>query len=422
MNKVSIAGKLIAIAAIIGLIFLLILSRQLWEHVDAGEIVVIQYPNGNLNVVTSPGIPMQWFGSVEHFRRSSQFSFNEDASALTTRFNDGAHGYFKGSMRIDLPENREQIIDLYRTYRTSDAVQRELVGQNIGKAVYMVGPLMSSKESYSDRRNELISDIEDQAINGIYKTVPKDVEVDDPITQAKKWVRAVEVQKDKTGTVLRQEVSPVQRFGVHLYNLAITNIRYDDVVEKQIEAQQQAIMQVQTAMAKSREAEQQALTIAKQGEAKAAEARWEQETIKAREVTKAQQEAAVMQTNAERDKKVAELGAERDKNVADLARQSAEFTKAQQIALGQGEAERKKLAMAANGALELKLNAWLEAQKFWANSLSNYRGNLVPLMVTGGGGGAATQSNGFNTFMELIGAKQAADLVLDMKMQGQEKR
>lgn len=422
MNKVSIAGKLTAIAAIIGLFLLLILSKQLFEHVDAGEVVVIQYPSGNLNVVTSPGYAMQWFGSVEHFRRSSQFTFSGEQEAIKTRFNDGAHGYIQGSMRIDLPESRDRIVDLYRTYRTARAIERELVGQNISKAVYMVGPLMSSKESYSDRRNELISDIEDQAINGIYKTVPKDVEVDDPITQTKKWVRAVDIQKDKSGTVLRQEESPIQRFGVRLYNLAINEIRYDEVVEKQIAAQQQAIMQVQTAMAKSKEAEQQALTIAKQGEAKAAEARWEQETIKAREVTKAQQEAAVMQTNAERDKRVAELGAERDKNVADLARQSAEFTKAQQIALGQGEAERKKLAMAANGALELKLNAWQEAQKYWANSLANYKGNIVPLMVTGGGGGAATTGNAFNTFMELIGARQAADLVLDMKMQGQEKR
>src|SRR4051812_49270278 len=199
MSK-NIFGKIVFLGLVL---LLLIMSHEFFTHVDAGEIVVIQYPSGRLNVVTSPGYVGRWFGSVERFRRSSQVWFSMGTNQdewLKTRFNDGAHGYISCSMRFDLPETQINMVDLYKTYRTQKAVEKELVAQCISRSVYMAGPLMSSKESYSDKRNELISDIEDQAINGVYKTIPKDVEVEDPITQTKKWVRAVDIQKDiKTG-------------------------------------------------------------------------------------------------------------------------------------------------------------------------------------------------------------------------------
>jgi hypothetical protein len=422
-----IAGKVLAIGSAVIIALLFALGGQIFEKVNADEVVVIQYPNGSLNVISKPtNFAPQWFGTVTHFKRSTQYWFSmkgdegsKNDDSIKTRFNDGAHGYVSGSMRFDMPETPEKIIDLFRTYRTQAAVERELIGQNLTKAVYMTGPLMSSKESYSDRRNELISDIEDQAINGVYRTVPKDVEIEDPITQTKKWIRSVDIQKDpKTGIVLRQEESPIQRFGIRLYNLNINEIRYDKVVEDQIAAQQHAIMQVQTAMAQSKEAEQKAITIAKQGEAEATKAKWEQETIKAREVTKAQQEAAVATTAAERDKRVAELGAEQRKNVAELDRAAAEFTKAQQIALGQGEGERKRLAMAANGALEQKLAAWQYGQEVWAKAFAAYKGDLVPRFVAGNTPGttSAGSGNALNDFMQLMTMKTAQSLDLDMAM------
>jgi hypothetical protein len=415
----KLAPKLIGILAAVATFLFLLLSKQVFEQVDAGEYVVIQYPNGSLNVVTTPGYAAQWFGTVEHFKRSAQYSFTPDkqdaGDIVKTRFNDGAHGYISGSIRYDLPSDPPHLIDLYRTYRNQNAIDRQLVGQNITKAIYMAGPLMSSKESYSDRRNELISIIDDQATNGIYQTVPKDVEMEDPITQSKKWVRVVDIRRDKTGMALRQESSPITRFGITLYNLTINDVKYDDVVEKQIAAQQQAIMMVQTAIAQSKEAEQKVLTVTKQGEANAASAKWEQEIVKAREVTKAEQNKAVAETNAQRDKDVAELAAQRDKNVAELQKQAAEFTKQQQISLGQGESERKRLVMAANGALEQKLDTYLRAQQVWAQALGAYRGNIVPSVVTGA---AAGSGNAVQSFFDLINAKTAKDLSLDMTMIG----
>lgn len=41
----------------------------------------------------------------------------------------------------------------------------------------MTGPLMSSKESYAEKRTNLIRFIEDQISNGVYKTAQKDIKV-----------------------------------------------------------------------------------------------------------------------------------------------------------------------------------------------------------------------------------------------------
>lgn len=404
-SRRSITGKIIAAALVFVLLMFLLLGAQIFEHVDAGESVVIQYPNGELYVAQNPGYAMQWFGTVEHFRRSGQSEFTGGAH-IKTRFNDGAHGYIGGSIRYELPANPTMILDLYRTYRTEDSIKKQLVGQNIMKSVYMTGPLMSSKESYSDRRNELIASIEDQAIHGVFQTEQVTVEVEDPITQQKKWVNAIRVKVDKDSKqVLRQEVSPLERFGVLLYNLTISDIEYDDVVEKQIAAQQQAIMQVQTAIAQSKEAEQQAKTAQAKGQAKAMEAKWEQEALKSKAVVVAEQ-----------DKQVAVTAATKEREVADLQKQASEFYKQQQINIGQGDGERKRLAMQANGALEVKVEAWKISQQYWADAFSKYKGNIVPGVIAGGSGPGAAPGNAFQQFMELMSAKAAKDLSLDMSI------
>ncbi len=163
---------------------------------------------------------------------------------------------------------------------------------------------------------------------------------------------------------------------------------YDSAVEKQIRSQQELAMQVQTAMAQAKTAEQQVFTTQKQGEANAAKAKWEQETVKAQKVTEAEQELAVQQLNT----------------------QKAAQYKQEQILIGEGEAEKKRLIMAANGALDVKLEAWVKSQAYMWDAFSKYTGNIVPLYQTGAGGSG---SNALD-FMQIMGMKAAKDLNLDM--------
>jgi regulator of protease activity HflC (stomatin/prohibitin superfamily) len=384
---------------VIGAILLLTLAfvmPRLWEDVDAGEVVIIQDPfDGDLHVYTEPGWQWQGMGRATHYRKSNQFWFSapkdesESDLSIPVKWNDGGHAAISGSVRYDLPLEKESLIKIHSIFGSQESIEAQLIKTNIEKAIYMTGPLMTSKESYAEKRNDLIYYIEDQASRGVYKTKQIEVKEVDGLTNEEKMVTKVEIVEKTPGQPVRQEESPIKSYGVRLYNISINGIEYDKSVEKQIQTQQQAIMNVQTAMANAKKAEQDAITIAKQGEAEAAKAKWEQEVIKAKMVTEAEAKRKV----AEEDVKTAELNKRRD------------------ILEGEGIAAKKRLVMQADGALEQKLAAWrFSEEKKW-EAFGKFQGNMVPLYQSG----SSTNDNATN-WMEIMGMKAARDLNLDVKI------
>lgn len=361
---------------------------------------MIQHPiDGDLIVNTQPGLVFQKLGKATHYKKSFQYWFSKlpDQGAardqsIKIRFNDGGHAMVSGSVRVDLPVDEKTLKDLHTTYGSQEAIEQALIRTVVEKSVYMSGPLMSSKESYAEKRNVLITYIEDQAALGIYRTNSKEVKVTDPLTGAEKTVTQMDIVTDNSGKVLRQEASPLERFGMKMYNLSINSIDYEGDVENQIKSQQQAIMEVQTAMAEAKKAEQRAITVEKQGEANAATAKWEQETLKAKAVVEAEQRLAV----------------------AELDKKAAEQKKQEQTLLGEGEAARKKLVMDADGALSQKLDAWVKVNQEYATAISTYKGNWVPGVMMGGG--ESNPSSGATDFINLLMMNTAKQLSLDMSV------
>jgi hypothetical protein len=184
----------------------------------------------------------------------------------------------------------------------------------------------------------------------------------------------------------------LSEFGIRTFNLSLNSVTYDDVVERQIQQQQAAKMQVQTAIANAKKAEQDAITAQKNGEAEAAKAKWEQEVFKAKAVTEAQQKLEVAKLDAD----------------------SAEQFKRAETLRGEGEANRRRLVMQADGALDKKLSAMVDINKAYAEALGKGNIALVPQIVSGGGAGS---SNGLN-LVDLLTFKTAKELGLDMQMTG----
>jgi len=290
--------------AIILLIVLINYSGKMFEEVEAGEIVVIQHPiSGELDVITTPGTYTQYLGKATHYKRRSQIWFSKmvnqgdtNDQSIKIRFNDGGHATISGSVSMELPLDSKSISHLHVNFGSQEAIEHELV---IQKSVYMSGPLMSSKESYAEKRNDLITFIEDQASKGVYKTIQKEEKTIDALTNAEKVVTIVEIVKDTKGGLMRVEKSPIERYGVVLSNLSINGVDYDNSVELQIKGQQQLIMQVQTSIANAKKSEQDALTAEQKGKADAAKAKWNQEVIKAKLVTEAQQQKEVAALQAQ---------------------------------------------------------------------------------------------------------------------------
>lgn len=372
---------------------------HMFTLVHAGESIVIQTPGGSLYTIAEPGYKLTWFGKVTRYKRSFQYWFSTAKDqgeardqSIKVRFNDGGHANLSGSVRVDMPVDSSALLDIHRVFGTQDAVEQQLIRTCMEKSVYMTGPLMSSKESYAEKRTDLINFIEDQAIKGVYQTVSKDVETKDPISGEKKHVTVVEVRRAEAGGLaLRQEDSPLIRFNVKLYNLSLNEVKYDDVVEKQIQQQQEATMSVQTAMANAKKAEQDAMTVAKQGEANAMKIKWEQESINAKVVAEADGRA----------------------RAAELDKKAAEYKKATEILLGEGESKRKQLMMEANGALDPKLDAYIKVNELWAAAFAKMTQPLVPSVVMGNSsGGGSTQD-----LIDLIKVKTAKELGLDMSVE-----
>jgi len=371
-----------AILTIVGLLVLILLGSNVFENLDARKVMVVQSPiAGKLTWHVTPGIKTQMFGKLTKYDKRESYVFE-----IPVRFNDGGHGKMIGSIQYEMPIDPKHLTDLHVRFGSQKAIETQLIQTIVNKSIYMTGPLMSSKESFAEKRNYLLSYVEDQIQNGVYKTFQKEVKTNDPLTGVEKTVTIVEIALEN-GVPLRQDKAVLQEFGIRTFNFAISSLPYDDAVEKQIQQQQKIAMDVQTAIASAKQAEQNAITVAKEGEANAARAKWEQEVIKAKAVTKAEQE----------------------KEVAKLEKEAAEFTKQKLILEGSGEAEKKRLIMAADGALEKKLDAWIEVNKVYAEAVKG--SSWVPSIVMGGDHKAGT---GASDLINLFMAKTAKDLSLDM--------
>jgi hypothetical protein len=313
---------------------------------------------------------------------------------MKIRFNDGAHANISGSLSYELPVgDRDALMNIHMKFGSPENLEAQLIRTVAEKAVYMTGPLMSSKESYSERRNQLISFIDDQIVNGVFQTRVKTIQDKDPMTGAPRTVSITELITGSDGKPLRQDESPITQFKIRIYNLSLNEVKYEDRVEQQIGQQQNAIQQVQLAIAQAKEAEQKAITAAKQGEANAATAKWEQEVFKAKAVTEAQQKL----------------------EVARLEVATAEQYKLKKIKEAEGDAEYKRKIIVADGALQQKLEAYTEVMKAFAESIGKQK--WVPEVVMSGNDKTAAGGNA-TALIEMLSAKVAKDLALDMKVGG----
>lgn len=394
----------ILIAVVVGVIFAITAATKMLTSVSTKEIVVVQAPFSGKRTVYigslpgDAGIHLRAWGTVRTYKLSYQHWFSSKATqgseangSIKMRFNDGGYGSLSGSVRIDMPLDKADILALDSKFGSMEEIEHALIQTNIEKAVYMTGPLMSSKESSNTRRTDLISFIEDQAEHGIYKTRQKEVKVKDEISGEDKTVTQVDIIKDTANSAYaRQEKSPLEQYHLKMYSLSINSLDYDKAVDDQIKQQQALAMRVQTSVAEAKQAEQEAITVAKQGEAKAATAKWDQEALKATAVTKAEQ----------------------DRDVAKLNAEQQAFYKTAETLRGQGDAAYKAAVTVANNNIEIKIAAWEKVNLAYAAAMTGSQ--WVPTYVNGGGSGG-NYSGGASNLIDLLTTKTALDLGVNIK-------
>jgi len=396
-------GRIVgAVLGTVAVIALLITAPMLFENLDASEFMVVQSPiSGNLQVYTDPGLQWQGFGSVTKYPRRNELRFSgpecstnaKDTAAtggLPIRFYDGGNATLCGTISWLMPVDPKSITDIHKEFRSAEAFEIQAIRRSMQSAATFSGPTMTSFESAAGRRNELLQIMNDQTINGVYKTLSRAIRAKD-VAGVEKDMTITEIVKDDKGVPLRAQASYVQKYNVQMLPMTISHFAYEKRVEEQVQQQQAATNAAVVAIANAKKADQDAITAEAQGRATAAKAEWEQKTIAAKTI--AQAEAQV--------------------TIANAGVKEAEAFKKAETLRGEGEAARKRLVMEADGALDQKVGALILIHRAYADAIGKYQGNWVPSVVMGQGGNSSSGS-GAQAMIDMLSAKTAKDLGVDM--------
>ena len=404
MEKIQITSKHIVGLSILVLVVFFLFTLGAWfEDCDKSKIYVNQFPiTGTYEVWTDGGLQKQLWGNVHEYSKTSQVEFtgvekNDDGyvasganpgAALT--FNDKGRGFIIGSLRVILPTDFAHMSKIQQEFGSEDALIGTLIKPTLYKVVTSCGPLMSSLESVSETRTDLIQYITDQLNDGVYKTKINKMKVVNELTGDTETVAKAEILVDKNGNYLRQEKSPFKQYGISCNLVSITDIKYDKATQQQIDAQKAANLAVITSKTKSLEAIQKTVLVTEQGKQAAEAAKWEQEKEKAKEVTKAQQEF-----------EVAKLQAEKAEQVARKVR-----------AEGEAKAAANKALVAAGLTPLDAANIHKEMMIGIFHEIAQSQVKWVPDVVWGGG----SNGNG-NSSLDAVGMKMIMDMIdkLDKK-------
>lgn len=432
-KKVPVKIIVIGIVFVIGIIALLMTCGIN----DAGHRTVIQYPTGTMKVKLSPGIYPKWFGSATVYNDVITFDFDKtqseaeaslDQPGIAVRYQDGGTGTVFGKIRFTLPSDEVTMLKLHKDFRSNNGVAQKLIKSVSEEGMNLTAGLMTSEEAYAEKRSIFTQWSQQQIAEGKFQTELKEV-VDESDATGKKVKKNIPVIKYGEDGRPIQLHSDLKTYGVGVSGYQITDWDFEKKTLDQISSKREATMAIITAKANAERAKQDAITAEEQGKANVMKAKYEKEVLKQQAVVEAEKvkEVAVIAASqkvdvAEQTKLEAVIAASQKVDVAAQEKLEAEQKKLaaaeykeEQILRGEGESEYKRLVMEADGALQQKLDAYVNIMTAFANAVSKQK--WVPeVMMAGSGGTGGSEGNAASDLIQIFTAKSLKDLGLDMSI------
>ncbi len=313
------------------------------------------------------------------------------SAPIDIRFNDATRATASATVRWRLPSTETDMIRVHKEYKSPKKLAETTLTTYTDECLRYSAQLMESETHYSGGMSKLSEDFQDQLENGQFILELKTEYVKDTLTQEQTKLTTRFPRKDAQGNIVRNK-SDVQQFNITVAYASIGSVDYEDQVDKKLQQKIESSTQESISKQKLITAQQEALTAKAEGEKIIAE-------------TKAREEASKIE---------ATIRAEKGRAVAKIAKEEAEYIRQKLILEGQGEAEKKRLIMQADGALDKKLEAYVQVNQKYAEAIQNYQGDWVPNIQMGGEGGSA---NGSQDLINLLMVKTAKDLSLDLDVQ-----
>jgi regulator of protease activity HflC (stomatin/prohibitin superfamily) len=298
--------KLIAtlVLGVVGLFTLVSVGRGLVETNNAGYYQIKQAAvTGNMTVIDQPGSYLRLFGDVTTYHVSDMHYFSkskidggdgDEAAPIKVRFNDGGTADVSGAIKFRLPTDPVKRLRLHQDFKSYESFKHDLIRQTVSEAMMQTATLMKAEESYSTRRSEFTSLVEDQVKSGIYETQSREIKSADADGNERVDVE-VFVKRDQAGQPVIRKVSPLAQYGVDVVSFTIKEIDFDATIDALIQKKKEAEQQKVVARANAEKAKQDAITAREQGNARIATEKANQDVEKIKEVTIAQKEFEVSQ-------------------------------------------------------------------------------------------------------------------------------
>lgn len=378
------------------------------------------------------GTSVQWplYISVQNSPREGNEISNDAAQfpVYSIRLADNWTGDITQTTRFGIPQNEEQFLKLAHDFRTPQNLISNVLVPTVNAALDTTANLFTMEEYYAGgARDAFKKEFADTMILGpaitekiddpqeIQKRVsanPANAATEDTNEAAASGadIQIVEKKRDKSGSDIRPNKNQYSAYGIVVNSAIVSNLDPDTRYEEQIKLRKEAISRRVIAKDQRLEQEEQRfLTIAKS------------ET----EIAQRQGEARVKQieqtTGAETEKKLALIKAQQqteqaaiEKKTAEIAFETAKIAANSKIVTAEADAKARELAIAADNALQSKIDAEIAIQTVWADA---YAKRQVPQIVFGGGAGATGAPTGSDsevqTFFNLMNANAAKNLSYD---------
>ena len=382
--------KIVIIFTVIMLIILGISANSIWQTNDEGYFQVKQaFYTGEMSVRLQPGTYFQNFGEIFTYKQVATVGFGDqkgegsaDIPAIPVIFNDGSKANISGLVRIQLPNNVEDILSLKREFAGGyDHFIASGIVPIVQNAVKLSANLRSAQDAYTTLAL-FQQAIEDQLRNGTYVTKSESQKIkrlsgEDEVKQVTVIVTYPDSSKlmDENGTPLagrpKRIANRFTELGCKVNDCVISIPDFDPKVEEMISKRKDEAMKTELAKQSAIRSQQDALSAIEQGKANVAKAKYEKEVELVRATTKAKEKF----------------------EVAQFAAKEAIELKKKKIALAEGVKQELLIADGLSARAKYQIDADVRAKIGVAEYMSKWKG---PEIVIGAGGNGKS-GNGIET-------------------------
>ena len=287
------------------------------------------------------------------------------------RFNDATKATAQATIRWNLPDDEEKMIQIHKAYRSPQKLAKNSLIPYSRECLKFSAQLMESETHYSGGRSKLKEDFRNQLQEGQYVLEYKTEYVKNEMTQEKEKLTSSFIRMGKDGLPSRIK-SDIHQYSIVIDFAAIDEVDYEPQVDQKLaqKIEQSTLESVS----------KQALITAQQ-EALTEKARGEQMLAK----VKAEQEADKLQAviQAEKAKEVAQQEALQAKYIADKIAEE-----------GRAQAEANKALVSAGLTPEQRMNMDIEIADKVSYNMSQIK--FPEIMIFGGGDKGNSPTNPFD--------------------------